>query len=703
MKIKPELFLYPPTKYRLHPMNHVWPAENRSAYVRMLKEYGYGGMVTNVNQSNGFTTNPENIEDFREILQILKEQEFDFWLYDESGYPSGYGDGQVLAGHPELEAKGLYMRRQVTYEPRHMSFRLDQESDKIVWAAKYSLDTTAPHESILLIDSMEPVAFTRDTVECDMNAREVLFVFCVKAAYEGSHCTHNICSYSRYINVLNPAGVRRFLELCYEPIAKAIPDAYSQATAVFTDEPSLQTPYAREYEVWPYALLPWDDSLPSHFENTYGFSMMKYLPYLFEGTADAYPIRIKFYNLIGKLIAASYTGQIRKWCEEHGGRFSGHYLGEEMIADHVRDYGSLLEVQKASSYPGIDVLACYPEGYYYNTAKYVQMAVRKKGTNGMMAEVCPFDNVEIFERDPIENFTAVMNLNYLAGVRVTHSYFETDYSEFENGMFANFKPRDEEKFGKCKGYMNRAQAQQLNAYVGRLGYMLDGLRNNCNTFLYYGIEDTQAKTQPGYTAAVGRAIEADGHTIPVMKAVYEAGHDFYYIDKEDLVNAADSLKAGAPKISGCEVKTVIIPGLDVMHEESISALMQLQEAGVSVFFLDKIPTYGGEINGDISEWRKCFNSCALSDVLEHLNTREEDFVAEADADIMLLKARYTTENGDLYFVVNNSRKHADVLLKHSWNKTAVLFNPENGEITTVKMGEKLHIPSLRGMFLKFED
>ena len=74
----------------------------------MLKDYGYGGVVTNVRQEDGFTANRKNLEEFNGLVELLKKNEMSYWLYDESGYPSGSGGGLVLKGHEELEAKGLY-------------------------------------------------------------------------------------------------------------------------------------------------------------------------------------------------------------------------------------------------------------------------------------------------------------------------------------------------------------------------------------------------------------------------------------------------------------------------------------------------------------------------------------------------------------------------------------------------------------------
>ena len=693
-------FRDPPLRCRMKPMNHRWPEEHRQEFMEMLKEYGFGGVVTNVRQEKGFTGNPENLEEFREIADGLKESGLPYWIYDENGYPSGMGGGEVLKGHPELEAAGLYMVRRVAYEPTHISWRTGEPEERIVWAAKYPLDNRLIHTSIVKMQEMTPVAFAEDRVECELTGPEVLYLFCRRPVWEGSPCTHNVCSYSRYINVLDPRAVRRFIDLCYEPIARSAPEAYRGAEAVFTDEPGLMTFYTAANEVWPYALLPWSDGVPEAYEEEYGDSLLPWLPWLFEGTEEAWPVRIRFYELIGKMIANAYTGQLRDWCQAHGTEFSGHYFAEEMMADHVRCYGSFLRVQLAASRPGVDILACYPEKYYYNTAKYVQMAVRKNRTDGMMAEVCPFDDPEIFGRAPYDNMCAVMNLNYLAGVRRVNSYFETDYREYRDGMFANFLPRDESKFAACRKYLNREQAIRFNAYTGRLGYMLEGLQNECDIFLYYGIENTQAKTVPHHDSEVGRAIETDAATIPVMRAVYEAGHDFYYVDREDLAAGAASLEQGRGEISGCRIGYILVPGIEVMYEESVEALIRLQESGVRVLFLDRLPARGCRPDSRYEGLKKIFTVYSLEEVLEILARKEELLFTSADQG-MLLKAHYVDGGKNLFFLVNNGRKDMTVKYRYREEKSGELLNPESGSISPAYGTGEIRIPALRGVFLRF--
>ena len=675
------IFKNPPKKYRVNPMMHGWPADLKLS-MEALNDFGYGGAVTNVPYGSGFTSNEENIKKFAEIIDTMEAAGLSFWIYDEMGYPSGQGGGLTLEGHPEYAAKGFYMHRRIAYEPTHARFTLDDESDKIIWAAKYPVETPGIHESYVQYDKMIPVSFTKTELECDLEAKEVLYVFCVKDAYEGTHSTHNVSSFRKNINIMDKRAVRHFIDLCFEPIVKIIPDAYSRAVNVFTDEPSLHVAYVREYETWNYALAPWVDGLFEKFEKMYGFSMLPQLPLIFEGETNAYPIRVQFYKLVGKLIAEAWSGQLAEWCEAHGGGFSGHYLLEENISHHVKQYGDFLPVLRAASYPGIDILNCYPEIYTYNTAKIPQMAVRKNKTNGMMVEICPFSLVEEFRKDPLNNMTCVMGLLYLGGVRITNSYFNANFSDWRGGAF-----------GKTGGYTNESETNWFNEYVGRLGTVLDGLANKCDTFIYYGVEDAQAKTKPLYCGGWGAGDHvAEQATGALMSAVYEAGRDFYYVDLEDLREAVDTLEqTGTASISGNPVKQIFIPALDVIYKEVILLLNKLAEAGVIVRVVNRMPRYAAE-TGEILD-----TQLPTASLEEIRNMVLEDTVFPVPATGgLVLRGKFEKDGKQIYMLVNKSRTDA-VIGYHGAD--GEIWNPCDGSVTSVKQGEDITVPAMRALFV----
>ena len=697
MSIDKALFMNPPAQYRMNPMIHIWPEHDSRLFMEALKDYGFGGVVTNVYQEDGFTSNPKNLHRFSAIVQELEQSGLPYWVYDESGYPSGSGGGLVLREHPELEAKGLYMHRIITYTPREVRYRLDCESDRIVWAAKYQVDVSIPQDSIVRYETMQPVPFSDDSIRCELQACEILYIFCQKPAYEGSHCTHNICSYDRYINVLNPDAVRRFIDLCYEPVEAAVPGVYAHAQAVFTDEPALQTFYVRPYEQWPYALLPWEARLPGIFRQMYGEDLYPLLPMLFEGTEVCWPARVKFYEMIGHVIGQSYTAQLRNWCRAHGGRFSGHYFGEEMLVDHVRSYGNMLSVQRQSDYPGMDILACWPEGYFPQDAKYVQMAARKCGSNGFMAEVCPFDNPEEFGKAPFDNLLATMGLNYISGVRTTQSYAEADFSAFGDGRFRDFLPRNQDMFGQVRKYFDRAQMRQLNAYVGRMGLLLDGLQNQCTTVLYFGIEDVQAKYTPKHDCEVGaQAIGCDLATLRLLRAMLDEGRDFLFADAEDLTEIARTGRLG-----GEEIRRILLPGLDVIRPEALAALRQLKKAGVCVLFAEKLPHIDA-LSGQQLQLAGEFEAVSVQEAVQIPDAQEPQFKTLSGP--IVRQARYRTRDSkSMFFLLNPGRTESVVRLPGADACRCTVLDPFTGTITQERLNRDWTVPAVRGIFIIIEE
>lgn len=686
-----EKFLNPEYKYRIKPMMHyVTPKDDPSSLATVLKECGYGGAVINPEYGEDEFLPSTEADVFSAIAKGLKDAGLEYWIYDEKGYPSGMANGFSLKDHPEYEAKGFYMVRRIAYEPRHINFNIDDETDKIVWAAKYPVEIVNVSRSYVQYREMMPVPFSDTTCQCDLLENEALFIFCQKSAYEGSHLTHNVSSHRRYINVMDKKAVRRFIDVLYEAVDQKCPNVFKNAQAVFTDEPSLQVKYGAPYETWFYALAPYCDTLFEEYEKEYGTSILPYLPLIFENGEGYQKVRINFYRLVAKLIAESYSGQISEWCRAHGTVFSGHYLSEESISAQVCAYGDNISVVTAADYPGMDILTCNPEEYNCNSAKYIQMAARKKGTKGMMVELCPFNNKQEFAKDPWNNMHTIVGLLAMSGVRRFNSYFRADLSEID------------ERYSDIKGYKSKEDCQKLNEYVGRINYMLDGLWNDCNVFVYRAVEDCQAKTLPKTSAALSSdAVSTDGATASLVKfKIFPTGVDFMYLDAADLVEIAENIQSEKPTVSGSEMKILVVPGVDYIDPEAKKTMVKLKNAGVKVLFNNRVTNFVfDDQDVDLSEHFQPTNSDKIIEEIENL---EQDFSAKFDG-VPLYVTKYDKDGKEMYFIVNNTRGvDAKVTLCHKSKTTATLYNPVDGTITPIMVGDTYCVPSFRSVFVVFD-
>lgn len=247
-------------------------------------------------------------------------------------------------------------------------------------------------------------------------------------------------------------------------------------------------------------------------------------------------------------------------------------------------------------------------------------------------------------------------------------------------------------------FIEKEETRWFNEYVGRLRTMLDGLSNDCSTFVYYGLEDAQAKTKPLYCSGWNDGDNlAQDSTERVTTALNENGFDYYFLDGEDLSEAVETLQEnGLATISAHPVKTILIPRLDVMRESSLEHLAILEKAGIRVAFIDSVPMYAAE-SGEL---------CALSSfrtvsVNEMLSVLYEDggIFNEKVSDAIILRAKFQKGNTTTHMLVNKSR--VDALLTYNSIFDAELWNPADGSVAPVHPGESVQIPAMRAVFVLY--
>ena len=655
------IFKNPPKKYNPKKIVHAWK-DDLEAEAENIIAQGYGGVVTNVPFEDGFTSSKANHVRFAEIMSVLEKKALPFWIYDESGYPSGKAGGLTLEDHPEFEAKGFFMYKRPAFEKTKAKYHLPDEADKIIYAAKYKFGDRNTRETVDYSTAM-PIPFGKDYLECELNAGEMLYVFSVKTVFEGSHGMNNVSTALKNINILDEKAVRRFIDVAYEPIAKENPTAFERSEKVFTDEPSLFVSYTDEKDTWTYACAPYVDGIFEEYKKEYGEDLQPYLPLIFEGGTSCYQIRVKFYELVGKLVAKAYSGQIRDWCREHGSVFSGHYLGEDNIGHHVAYYGNYIKVLMNTGYPGIDILDCFPEIFQFINQKVPQMAARKMGADGMMVELCPFVMKEKFDEAPYDNMKCITALCYMHGVRTANSYFQnSDIDEMKD----------------------------FNDYVGRIGYMLEGLREECSIFVYYPIEDAQAKLRPRHSSRwIGEETSTQDALRKTVDALEFGGFDFLFADHEDIISAANSPKN---LISGLEAKTIIVPGINIIRGSTLKALKKLASKGVTVKFVDVLPSFDAENGCEII----CdFSAHSVENILNGLYENGGTFVQKNKNKI--IRSRFSDDDKTVYMLVNMDREDGEIIFNSQ--SDGEVWLPDDGSTKFLKAGEKITVPALRAIFV----
>ncbi len=179
------------------------------------------------------------------------------------------------------------------------------------------------------------------------------------AVFEAPGMALTLLETDDYIDVLNPAAVRRFMELTHEEYHRRFREEFGRTIrGFFSDEVGLRHHFLVTKLRW--RLIPWTGNLPEAFRQRNGYDLEPRLPDLFVERPGCGRTRRDFWRTVTDLYVSSFHGPIRQWCEERGVKYYGHLLCEEPNFLQVACQGDIFRVLRAFSAPGLDHLGLNP-------------------------------------------------------------------------------------------------------------------------------------------------------------------------------------------------------------------------------------------------------------------------------------------------------------------------------------------------------
>ncbi|MDB6094244.1 MAG: hypothetical protein JWM32_1806 [Verrucomicrobia bacterium] len=237
-----------------------------------------------------------------------------FWLYDENGWPSGTGDGQVLAKYPDSGA----MRLDLTPQPTPES------------VGSFSTDAS------------------NRVVAADASGAKTWYLTPRKI---------------NYVDSLDPKVLGHFLELIHERYRTGLdPEAFEYVEAFFADEPEsgiIKDPFP------DVAGIPWSPVMPGRLREKFGADFAAKLPLLFARGPGYQEARITYWELVTDVLIDGFFAPYLAWCQQQGKQFIGHVKGEEHPLFQLPMVGSLHRIFRHLSIPGIDSLERFPALDFY--------------------------------------------------------------------------------------------------------------------------------------------------------------------------------------------------------------------------------------------------------------------------------------------------------------------------------------------------
>lgn len=235
-------------------------------------------------------------------IKTAIQQDMEVWLYDEDGWPSGFGGGRVCGLGVEYQAKKLCCAKGAL-------------PDNATLLAAFSIDKDGV-----------PVRIPADLA----TDRDMLVGYVVLP---------------NYTDLLDFNVTARFIEIIYDKYKQSFGEYFGGVIkGVFTDEPQL-------VECAPYSFV-----MEKEYKLRYNRDFVDDLGLLFTDGELGYACRYRYWKMVSELFVSSYTEQISKWCDQNKLLFTGHFAGEDGLCDQVAKSGDLLSHYSYMQCPGVDHL-----------------------------------------------------------------------------------------------------------------------------------------------------------------------------------------------------------------------------------------------------------------------------------------------------------------------------------------------------------
>jgi len=336
-------FENPAAEFRLAPFwfwNHELSEKELIWQIQEMHRKGVHGFI--MHARHGLVTPYLSDEWFECIEAAVREAErlgMKAYLYDEDNWPSGTASGRVLEENPEFRMSHCAMAAQWRVRgPTLVRKRLDARDELLSVVAVPVPPQGFPQYAVDLRGQVGQGHLEWRAPAGEWN----IFVF-VRRWMRGTF-------FGSYLDTLNPAAVRRFIEVTHEEYFRRLGPWYgSVVEGIFTDEPSMN------YN--PHDSVPWTGALPGEFRWRKGYDLMTALPALFadmgEMTAE---VRCDFWDTATQLYTDSFLRQIYEHCDARRLKSIGHVNCEGELFEHARQQGDFFRGARWMHYGGVDFL-----------------------------------------------------------------------------------------------------------------------------------------------------------------------------------------------------------------------------------------------------------------------------------------------------------------------------------------------------------
>lgn len=580
-------------------------------------------------------------ERYKFVIKRAGELGMRCWIYDEGGWPSGGACGRVMLDHPEYARRTLD-KRTITL-PKNTPY---QKSDGEVFAAFINGDTE--------ID--EGFSAERDLELDEYYSRQIAFEVPGKPDIPDA--------------TLDEA-TDYFIKLTHERYKDYLKEYFGNTiTAVFTDEP-LAPP------------IPFRAELVSRYEETYGESVIPYLPAIYGTVVPrgvALAAKLRWFDLASHAFCDSFLLKCKRWANENGLAFTGHVDRDDEPRGSV--YGKsfhLMRAMRCMDVPGIDVIwrQIFPNinGKKYENRffpRYASSAAAQTGKRLAMTETFGvYGNGLTFEQMRyIIGFQAIRGVTLFNPMKISYAR--------RGPWLAGELPSFEEDYA-CYAYF-----AHFNKYMERLSYLFTRGERKVKTALYYPINNFWAEVDAQEAADEFDALGFEMESL---------GVDFDIVD-DDVISASNATDSGKISMGYACYDEILIPKSAIISDEIKSKLDKFVSGGGKIIYSAKEAAKAVEFafgGGEIIAARRYLSDGELVCLFNQSAEKKHVVIKEKVGNAYLLDATdgniYKQENnGGLISVTLESGESVAVYLtERELDTTEITSSDKTIELSDFKM------------------
>ena len=444
-----------------------------------------------------------------------------------------------------------------------------------------------------------------------------------------------------YINLLDPASVALNIQAIYESHYAHLKEEVGKTwLGFFYDEAEIGNLWRYNVPTLPgdkrnvegeSMALPWSRIVRDRWEAVMGTQANRALPFLWEDCAKLPQVRVRFMDIVSRVMQETYNGQMHAWCRERGLQYIGHNCEDENTHCSLGNGPvHFFRMQRHQDAAGIDLIGgqlmpgkdfrqswygC-PEGdgayYHYGLAKLASSA----------AHIMPNKRGRAF----CEVFAVYGDI---AGTRLRKFVYDHLLVNGINEMIPAppFVP------GAEKGV-----SKQENDYVNRVCRLMHGTRPVIKAAVLYHAEAEWYGGDFNRFQTVGKVLAQAQISYDVIPA------DVF----EDTVffgtNCSDGLR-----VNGNRYEALIVPKAEALPA-ALARAMERGEPRVPVIFCERRPGVIAETGEPFrEEGGEVVPMDALAERLQRIIHRDL-ILDRALPDIRY--AHFRNDDADFYFLVN---------------------------------------------------